>query len=92
MSSSKLMKRNETPVRKAASNSSTRGAAFLAFATKDAFPVTVLATSVPPRGSPASLRAAQVMVGAVDAERVPRLAERLDELVRLDKEHRKHGR
>jgi hypothetical protein len=48
------------------------------------FPVTVLATSELPRPAEAARRVAQVLVGAVDVSRVPRVAEQLERLMRLD--------
>jgi hypothetical protein len=96
---SKLQNRRDATVKQKAAYTAARRAEFLEFAIAAPFPTTVLTgsdgpTQSEPRPDP-SMRAAHVLVGAVDAERVPRLAEKRDELVRLDKEHgkaRKPGR
>lgn len=64
-----------------------RGAKFLELS-RVAFPVSVLATSSAPTESMAARRAARVLVGVVDETRVPSVAARLENLMKLDREER----
>lgn len=62
--------------------------AFLAFARAlPSLPTSVMATAVPPRVPSREVRrAAELMVGAVDTDRVASVAAHLDELVELDQQ------
>ena len=81
---SRPRRQSDAPTHRAPPKSKVRGEDFLAMSTVP-FPVTVLATSELPRPAVVARRAAQVLVGAVDVSRVPRVAEQLEELMRLDK-------
>lgn len=81
-------RQSDAPARRAPPKSKARGEDFLAMSAVP-FPVTVLATSELPPPAEVARRAAQVLVGAVDVSRVPRVAEQLEELMRLDGATRK---
>lgn len=80
---SRSKRQSDAPTRDASPKSEARGEGFLELCTVP-FPVTVLAWSDLPRPADIARRAAQVLVGAVDGSRVPRVAEQLEKLMQLD--------